>query len=105
MIGKLIPTKPSDLSTYCPVKWEELEPTENEKVKFCSVCAKKVFFCETLSEVEKCQAKGECISFETYIALIKPPVLRPVKMQQIFGGPSSRVAVELFKQCQKSVPD
>ncbi len=105
MIGTLIPTKSADLSTYCPIKWENLEPTADDKVKFCSVCTKKVFFCETLSEIEACQKNGNCIAFETYQVICSPPLFRPVKMWQVYGGAGSTAAVAHFKQCQKSKPD
>jgi len=30
----------------CSSKWEDLQDTENDQIKFCNDCQKEVFFCE-----------------------------------------------------------
>jgi len=46
----------------CPKKWENLEPTEREKVRFCNSCRKNVYLCSSEEEAES--YSGVCIALE-----------------------------------------
>lgn len=45
----------------CPKQWEELTPTKVPTLRFCSVCQKNVYFCETLEDLKK--NAGRCVAF------------------------------------------
>ena len=46
----------------CPKKWENLQRTEREKVRFCNSCRKNVYLRSTGGEIES--HKGMCIAVE-----------------------------------------
>jgi hypothetical protein len=49
----------------CPKQWEQLTATDDAKVRFCGVCEKNVFLCESRAELLECTREGRCIA--TYI--------------------------------------
>ncbi len=48
----------------CPLKWEFLSGTGDEKVRFCGECGRKVFFCENDEELRKHSEIGECVAIK-----------------------------------------
>ena len=44
----------------CPKIWQDLEPTNEDTVRFCSSCQRKVYLCTSREEVDK--HSGECIA-------------------------------------------
>lgn len=48
----------------CPLMWENLTKTGDEKVRFCGQCERKVYFCENDGEFEKHTRLGECVAVE-----------------------------------------
>lgn len=46
----------------CPLQWESLDPTEDDRVRFCGVCLQNVYWCESDSEVERHCAEGHCVA-------------------------------------------
>ena len=48
----------------CPLMWESLTETGDEKVRFCGQCERKVYFCEDDGEFEKHARLGECVAVE-----------------------------------------
>jgi len=46
----------------CPKLWENLEPTEDDTVRFCDNCRKSVYFCDTLQTAYHHAAEGRCVA-------------------------------------------
>lgn len=46
----------------CPKRWEDLSPGETPTVRFCGVCSRQVFFCETDEETIAHAQAGDCIA-------------------------------------------
>ena len=44
----------------CPKVWQALEPTDEETVRFCPSCRRKVFLCTSRDDANK--HSGECIA-------------------------------------------
>ena len=47
----------------CPVGWESLDSIGEEKVRFCQLCKKDVYFVETQTELDSLSNKGSCVAF------------------------------------------
>ena len=47
----------------CRVKWEELKPTDNPRVRDCESCGKEVQVVETQAELDEAAQRGGCVSF------------------------------------------
>uniref|UniRef100_UPI0040484B5C hypothetical protein n=1 Tax=Polynucleobacter sp. TaxID=2029855 RepID=UPI0040484B5C len=46
----------------CIAKWEELTPTDDDKVQFCNSCQKEVHLCEDDDELVKSVRLNRCIA-------------------------------------------
>lgn len=46
----------------CPVDWEDLEKTDDEKIRYCGRCCNNVYFSETQAELAANAVKGNCVS-------------------------------------------
>lgn len=51
----------------CPKKWNEMTPTENNKVRFCGDCQKNVYFCDNIIEARDLGQQGCCIGLDVGI--------------------------------------
>ncbi|MEY2907210.1 MAG: hypothetical protein RLZZ408_1681 [Verrucomicrobiota bacterium] len=51
-----------EFTFQCPKQWENLLPTDNVDIRFCSVCRRNVYLCDTLEEVHGHAALGDCIA-------------------------------------------
>lgn len=45
----------------CRVKWEELQPTENPQVRYCSNCSQPVFEVSDVNDYRRAVASQRCI--------------------------------------------
>lgn len=52
----------------CPKRWEQLESTANEGVRFCGQCRQRVFFCSSIEIAQAHAAVGECIAVDVRLA-------------------------------------
>jgi hypothetical protein len=50
------------LSVECPLQWDNLEPTEASDIRFCNVCQRKVFYCETPDRFIEAARQGRCVA-------------------------------------------
>lgn len=51
--------------TYeCNLEWDTLQLIDQEGVRLCAVCEKKVFFCDTNEQIHEAIALGRCIAIE-----------------------------------------
>jgi uncharacterized protein (TIGR02996 family) len=48
----------------CPKRWQDLEPTSDEAVRFCGACRQQVFFCHSIEVAQTHAAVGECIAVD-----------------------------------------
>ena len=53
-----------EMDFVCPKKWNEMIPTENNKVRFCGDCQKNVYFCDNIIEARELGNKGSCIGLD-----------------------------------------
>ena len=67
-------------SFECSVGWENLDLTNEEKVRFCSKCYKNVHFVESQSELNMNAASGKCVFFK------KPDFVPEGFERPILGG-------------------
>jgi uncharacterized protein (TIGR02996 family) len=49
----------------CPRRWESLQLTGDDKVRFCNACRKPVFHCDTLQEAQGHAWDGECVAIDS----------------------------------------
>jgi uncharacterized protein (TIGR02996 family) len=52
----------------CPKKWEQLQPTAEEDVRFCGQCRQQVFFCSSINVAQTHAALGECVAVDSRLA-------------------------------------
>ncbi len=50
----------------CSAKWDELQETEDDSIKFCDDCQKEVFFCENDDDLVAQVRLNRCV------AILKP---------------------------------
>lgn len=53
-----------EFSYQCPLDWDSLQDSENEKVKYCDVCNKNVYFAQNQSELNQFAAERKCIAYQ-----------------------------------------
>jgi len=46
----------------CTAKWDELTPTENDKVNFCQDCQREVHLCEDDNELATAVRLNRCVA-------------------------------------------
>jgi len=47
----------------CNMKWEDLERSATDGIRFCNRCAENVFLCRTEDEVAAAERLGRCVAF------------------------------------------
>lgn len=57
----------------CPLEWENLAKTQDEKIRFCGECKRKVHFCESDEEFIKNARRGNCVVIEREQLLLGEP--------------------------------
>jgi hypothetical protein len=48
----------------CPKRWEQLQPTTEESVRFCGECRKDVFFCTSIAAAQSHAYVGDCVAVD-----------------------------------------
>ena len=59
----------------CEQKWEDMQLTRRNDVKFCPNCQKEVFFCNTDEQLKDAIVLNRCISIE-YVEQINNRTVR-----------------------------
>jgi uncharacterized protein (TIGR02996 family) len=49
----------------CPKKWEQLELTDDDAVRFCVSCQQKVYFCSSVQEAAEHGRRDDCVAITT----------------------------------------
>ena len=47
----------------CPLKWDNLEKTDNKNVRFCGSCEKQVFKATDLDSFSKLANENKCVAY------------------------------------------
>jgi uncharacterized protein (TIGR02996 family) len=48
----------------CDRRWENLQTTDDQAVRFCEGCRKKVHYCDTITEARRHAERGHCIAID-----------------------------------------
>lgn len=65
----------------CPKKWDQMSPTEDEKVRFCTACRRTVHYYDSIEEARwQAENHGQCV-------VIDLGVLRRHKDMDLLRGP------------------
>lgn len=70
---------PVEFRFQCPKLWENLDPTDDRRIRFCETCQKQVHLCENMEEVARHAHAGNCIAIklphrkEQYVGDMGPP--------------------------------
>jgi uncharacterized protein (TIGR02996 family) len=51
----------------CPKRWEKLQATGDEKVRYCDTCCKPVFHCDTVAQAQEHAWEGECVAIDSRV--------------------------------------
>ncbi|MGI9558516.1 MAG: hypothetical protein ACR2NQ_02455 [Thermodesulfobacteriota bacterium] len=51
-----------EFSFKCPLKWERLTETKDDKIRFCGECERNVYFCKDDEELAKHVERGDCVA-------------------------------------------
>lgn len=49
----------------CRVKWEELQPTENDQIRYCTNCSQPVFHVLDTKDFVRAVAAKQCVMIQT----------------------------------------
>jgi uncharacterized protein (TIGR02996 family) len=52
----------------CPKRWERLEPTDTDTVRFCEKCGKNVYHCSTVAEARAQALEDRCVAVDSRLA-------------------------------------
>lgn len=68
----------------CDRRWEELDPTEDQAVRFCDGCQQSVHYCDTIMEARRQTWAGHCIAVDLGVIRrqgdLEPPRIRTGKV-------------------------
>ena len=74
------------LELVCPMKWEQLAPTQDANVRACGICKKDVTLCTSFVEVVHHTQRGHCVAVELSDG---PP-----------DAPASAIWMDRIKRCK-----
>lgn len=49
----------------CPRRWEKLQATDEEGVRFCETCRMQVYHCRTVQEAQQHAWQGHCVAIDS----------------------------------------
>jgi uncharacterized protein (TIGR02996 family) len=85
----------------CPNRWADLRGTENDGVRYCEECGKRVYRCESKAEAEAHAIRGDCIAINSRLALAVETEHQPPDEGDVAGMPMSPIEIwgeELFER-------
>ena len=56
----------------CPRSWEDLQETEEGRVRFCNACESPVYLCETDAELRRHMVSDHCVAIPLRLRGRKP---------------------------------
>ena len=51
-----------EFAFQCPKSWSKLKKTENADIRFCKVCSRNVYFCNSWEDIHHNASRGNCIA-------------------------------------------
>jgi hypothetical protein len=48
----------------CPLKWDRLQKSNDDKIRFCEVCQQSVHLCHSFEEVSRHYQLGHCVAID-----------------------------------------
>ena len=69
-----------EFSFKCPRRWEDLETTGNDTVRFCDDCRKHVHHCGSIGEARRQAGLGKCIAVDSRLTRQPGDIQPPVRM-------------------------
>jgi uncharacterized protein (TIGR02996 family) len=48
----------------CPRRWDQLQPTEGDEVRFCDACRHNVYYCASLADARGHASLGRCVAVD-----------------------------------------
>ena len=48
----------------CDKQWDDLEQTSQKSKRYCGDCARHVYLCNTEKQLERCQARRDCVCYQ-----------------------------------------
>jgi uncharacterized protein (TIGR02996 family) len=52
----------------CPKKWENLQVTHEEQVRFCDSCRQNVYYCHSIEEAQKHAVEDHCVAVDAGVS-------------------------------------
>ena len=68
---RAIPKESIYFSYRCPRKWDVLESTSQQSVRFCQACQENVYYCTTKEDAEQHAKQGHCIVIDAQFSNTK----------------------------------
>jgi uncharacterized protein (TIGR02996 family) len=57
----------AEFSFECPKQWEQIQKTDDARIRTCESCGRDVFFCDTISQAHQLASRGECVALDSRI--------------------------------------
>ena len=70
----------------CPKKWEQLEPTDDDAVRFCVTCQQRVYFCSSMQEATQPARRDDCVAIATLVVRQEGDFEAATVMGSLDGG-------------------
>jgi hypothetical protein len=48
----------------CTAKWQQLDETEDEDIRFCNDCQREVYYCFDDDDLARCVKLNRCVAFK-----------------------------------------
>jgi hypothetical protein len=64
---KQIHNCPQLFANQCPKSWQELQPTQDDRRRYCSTCENSVYECRTPDEFVSLGLEGKCVSLPDHV--------------------------------------
>jgi uncharacterized protein (TIGR02996 family) len=65
------------LELVCPMRWDQLEPTDREGARLCRACNTEVTYCTTIEQAATAAQAGRCIAIDLATPRRKYDLARP----------------------------
>jgi uncharacterized protein (TIGR02996 family) len=83
--ARLANCRGSDWGYACPLKWDQLSPTDEPDIRICHSCKSPVFYCHTADEARQFSSCGQCVALSTRVPSEEWPELA-LNTQEIMMG-------------------
>jgi len=63
-MSDVIEIRNCEIRYACPNKWDEMEYTKNDAVRFCSACERHVHLCRTKNDLHHAMIENYCVAIK-----------------------------------------